>query len=132
MLKRFAGKRFGAPVGFLLILFVPGYLDAQTPSITTGIEGVVSISPIHGGPSRLGEVDSAPLANAVFEVANAAGVATTFTTDDAGHFRVPLPPGRYTIKKGDAKKFPRCGPFEAEVTAAGFNKVTWECDSGMR
>jgi len=132
MLKRVAGKRFCAWVGLLLISFLPGYLDAQTPSITTGIEGVVSISPIHGGPSRVGEVDSAPLANAVFEVANAAGVAATFTTDEAGRFRVPLPPGHYTIKKGDVKKFPRCGPFEAEVTAAGFNKVTWACDSGMR
>lgn len=107
-------------------------MNAQTPSIATGIEGVVSVSPIHGGPSQVGVTDSAPLANTVFEVTSGAGVATTFITDDAGRFRVPLPPGRYTIKMRDAKKFPRCGPFDVEVTTAGFNKVTWECDSGMR
>ena len=132
MLKRFARKRFFELAGLLLISFAPGQMNAQTPSIATGIEGVVSVSPIHGGPSRVGVADSAPLANTVFEVTNAAGVATTFTTDNAGRFRVPLPPGRYTIKKSDANKFPRCGPFEVEVTAAGFNKVMWECDSGMR
>jgi hypothetical protein len=132
MLKRFARKKSCGLIGLLLISFLSGQMNAQTPSITTGIEGVISISPIHGGPSRVGVTDSAPLANTVFEVANAAGVAATFTTDDAGRFRIPLPPGRYTIKKGDAKKFPRCGPFDAEVTAAGFIKVTWECDSGMR
>jgi prealbumin domain-containing protein len=132
MLEISAGKKFWALVGLLLISFAQDQMDAQTSSTATGIEGIVSVSPIHGGPSRVGVADSAPLANTVFEVTNAAGVATTFTTDNAGRFRVPLPPGRYTIKKSDAKKFPRCGPFEVEVTAAGFNKVTWECDSGMR
>jgi len=107
-------------------------MDAQAPSITTGIEGVVSVSPVHGGPSREGVTDSAPLANTVFEVTDAAGIAATFTTDAAGHFRLPLPPGRYSIKIGGARKYPRCGPFDVDVTAAGFNTVTWTCDSGMR
>jgi hypothetical protein len=132
MLKRFAAKKFCASLGLLWISFVPGHMNSQTPSIATGIEGVISISPSHGGPVREGEANSAPLADTVFEAADSAGAATTFTTDNAGRFRMALPPGRYTIKMRGAKKFPRCGPFEVEVTAAGYAKVTWECDSGMR
>jgi hypothetical protein len=108
-------------------------MSAQTSSIATGIDGVISVSPIHGGPSRVGVADSAPLANVAFEVANDAGAMTTFTTDASGHFRIALAPGRYSIKPKDPKtKLPRCGPFEAEVTTDGFKKVQWQCDSGMR
>lgn len=132
MVDMVGAKRLRGLIAVLLIAVMPSELNAQSPSLATGFEGVVSVSPIHGGPSRVGEADSAPLANTVFEVTSAAGAVTTFTTDNAGRFRIPLPPGHYTIKGRIAKKFPRCGPFEVEVTAAGFNKVAWECDSGMR
>jgi len=109
-------------------------MNAQTSPIATGIEGIVSVGPIHGGPSRVGVPDSAPLANAAFEVVNDAGaVTTTFTTDASGQFRIPLAPGRYSIKAQSPKtKLGHCGPFEVEVTTDGFRKVQWECDSGMR
>jgi hypothetical protein len=132
MPKRFPRKKSCLIIGLLLISFLSGQMNAQTPSIATGIEGVILVSPSHGGPSREGETDSAPLGNTVFEVATAAGMVATFTTDAAGHFKAPLPPGRYSIKIGGAKRYPRCGPFDVEVTAAGFNTVTWTCDSGMR
>ncbi len=131
--QRFAGKRLCAWAGLLLIFFVSARTDAQTSTLSTGIDGVVSVGPIHGGPMRAGEPDSAPLANVAFEVANDAGVVTTFTTDASGHFRIPLAPGRYSIKARDAKTKPRrCGPFEVEVTTDGFKKIHWDCDSGMR
>lgn len=106
---------------------------AETPSPSAGIEGVVSMGPTHGGPTKQGESDSAPLANAVFEVTSNARTVTTFTTDGSGHFRIPLAPGRYSIKPQGAKtKIGGCGPFEVEVIAGSFNKVHWECDSGLR
>ena len=118
--------------GLLLLSLMPSQTDAQTSSLSTGIEGVVSIGPIHGGPQRADEPASAPLANAAFEVANDAGAVTTFTTDATGHFRIPLAPGHYSIKRTDVKvKLGHCGPFEVEVTN-GFKKIQWECDSGMR
>jgi hypothetical protein len=116
-----------------LLSLMPLKTNAQPSSLSTGIEGVVSIGPIHGGPQRSDEPASAPLANAVFEVVNDAGAVTTFTTDESGHFRIPLAPGRYSIKRTGAKaKLGFCGPFAVEVTAEGFKKVQWECDSGMR
>lgn len=133
MAERLAGKRLWVLAGLLLFSFVLAQTDAQTSSPSTGIEGVVSIGPIHGGPQRSDEPASAPLANVVFEVANDAGAVTTFTTDESGHFRIPLAPGRYSIKARDLKTKPRgCGPFEVEVTTSGFKKIKWECDSGMR
>jgi hypothetical protein len=108
-------------------------MPAQTSSLSTGIEGVLSVGPVHGGPQRADESATSPLANVVFEVANDAGEVTTFTTDTLGHFWIPLAPGRYSIQAQDRKsKFPRCGPFDVEVTTKGFKKVQWECDSGMR
>jgi hypothetical protein len=134
MLKRFAAKKICGLAGlFLFSSFVPGQMNAQTSPIATGIEGVISIGPTHGGPIQAGETASAPLANVAFVVANAAGEVAAFTTDGSGYFRIPLAPGRYSIKAKKPKaRFPRCGPFDVEVTAAGFNKVTWECDTGMR
>jgi hypothetical protein len=134
MLKRFAEEKvFGLAGLFLFFLFMAEQMNAQTSPIATGIEGIISIGPTHGGPIRAGESASAPLANVAFVVAGGAGEVAAFTTDGSGHFRIPLAPGRYSIKAKKPKvRFPRCGPFEVEVTAAGFNQVTWECDTGMR
>jgi hypothetical protein len=99
MLKRFAGEKLCGLAGLSLFFsFVPGQLNAQTSPIATGIEGVISIGPTHGGPIRSGESASAPLANFAFVVAGAAGGVAAFTTDRSGHFRIPLAPGRHSIK----------------------------------
>jgi hypothetical protein len=117
----------------LLFFFRPLPTDGQTASLSTGIEGTILIGPAHGGPVREGEADSRPLANASFAVINEAGAETLFTTDASGHFKVPLAPGRYSIRRQDVKmKFPRCGPWEVQVNAGGFMALQWECDSGMR
>lgn len=105
-------------------------MNAETPA--TGIEGSISMSPIHGGPSRQGETDTGPLANVTFDVVNDAGVVATFTTDAEGHFRIAVPPGRYTVKMRGKKKIGGCPDMPVEITAAGFAKVQWNCDTGMR
>jgi hypothetical protein len=107
---------------------------AQTgPASTSGIEGVMTISPAYPGPTRVGVPNSKPLADATFIVQNAAGVVTTFTTDTQGRFRVPLPPGHYTVSVKDGQhRIGRFGPFEVDVTAGKMTTVAWQCDSGMR
>jgi hypothetical protein len=112
-------------------------VSAETPpppasGAGTGIEGIVSISPIHGGPSRQGVPDSAPLANTSFLVENTAGAVVTFETDDHGRFRVSLPPGHYTVRLKDLKVKHGCGPFAVDVSTDGFKKLQWDCDSGLR
>jgi hypothetical protein len=105
-------------------------MKADTPS---GIEGTVTVSPIHGGPSRMGVPDSAPLANASFFVESAAGQVATFTTDEKGHFKIGLPPGRYAIRaQKSGMRGRRCGLEDIEVTASGFKQVDLQCDTGLR
>ena len=80
----------------------------------------------------MGVPNSGPLRNTQFVVENAAGMVVTFTTDQEGRFRVPLSPGRYSVRPAELKKIGRCGPFQVEVEAAGFKQVQFNCDSGMR
>ena len=106
----------------------------QTPSgAETGIEGVITISPAQPGPTRADAPGSQPLANAAFVVENEKGEVASFTTDDQGHFRTPLPPGHYKVSmKGKKPGIGRYGPFEVDVVAGKMTKVQWECDSGIR
>ena len=106
----------------------------QTPSgAATGIEGVISISPIKAGPVRADAPSSRPFPNATFGVENQNGEIASFTTDNEGLFQVSLPPGHYKVSfKGRTSSIGRYGPFEVDVVAGQMTKVQWQCDSGMR
>ena len=100
---------------------------------STGFEGIISMTPIQGGPTRQGEPDSKPLAKMAFEVKQAGRVIRSFQTDDRGQFRVELKPGHYTIARKDWKgAIGSYGPFEVEITQGKMKKVEWKCDSGLR
>jgi hypothetical protein len=115
-----------------LLLVFSSFAMAETQS-ETGLEGVISISPIHGGPARIGIPNSRPLANTAFVVKKGDDTITSFTTDDQGRFRIPLPPGHYTVSMKDGtRRIGRYGAFEVEVTQGQIKQVQWTCDSGMR
>jgi hypothetical protein len=112
-------------------LLLAATLSASEPQ--TGIEGVIMIGPVHGGPSRIGVPDSRPLANATFTAQDQKGTATSFTTDDQGRFRVSLEPGHFTVSlEGKKGRIGRYGPFEVDVVAGQMTTVEWRCDTGMR
>ena len=121
-------RRFGITLGLLLMA---AFVHAgQTAS---GIEGVITISPIKAGPVRADAPISRPLANAAFAVEDQKGEIASFTTDNEGRFRVSLAPGHYKVSlKGRTSSIGRYGPFEVDVAAGQMTKVQWECDSGMR
>jgi hypothetical protein len=106
----------------------------QTPSrMETGIEGSITISPTQPGPIRDDTPGSKPLANTAFVVESQKGQVASFTTDDQGHFRIPLAPGHYTVAiKGRKSSIGHFGPFEADVVSGKMTKVEWQCDSGIR
>jgi Prealbumin-like fold domain len=124
-------------IATLLALFSRAGL-AQPPSTPkaesqTGIEGVIVVGPIHGGPSKRGGPDSAPLANIEFVVVKENSTVASFKTDDQGRFRISLPAGHYTISRKEGRAaIGGYGPFEVDVTAGQVKKVQWSCDSGMR
>ena len=122
---------------FLALLMISRTLssgESEAGRGSTGIEGVVTVSPIRPGPTRK-ESESpnvAPLPSAVFSVANEKGTVTSFTTDGEGRFRVSLSPGHYVVSLAE-NRFPRpCGPFEIDIESGKMTKVEWHCDSGMR
>ena len=119
------------PLG--LVFLVSASMNAQANTRTSGLEVTATISPTHGGPVKLGEDDSAPLANTSFRVEAAGSTVTTFKTDAKGYFKIDLPPGRYDIRiEQPIMKGPGCGLSDVEVTAGLFKKVHLDCDSGMR
>jgi carboxypeptidase family protein len=120
-------------LGFLVMAV--GVSTGQTPSgAETGIEGVITFSPTQPGPIRVGAPGSKPLPNATFVAENEKGAeVASFTTDEQGQFRVPLPPGHYTVFKKGKKGGPgHYGPFDVDVVAGQMTKVQWECDTGIR
>jgi carboxypeptidase family protein len=118
----------------ILLLTSMSLCFGQTQSESaTGIEGVITIGPIHPGPTREGMPSSAPLANAAFTVGNEKGTVTSsFTTDAHGRFRISLAAGRYTIAQRGKTGIRACGPFDVDVVSGKMTTVQWECDTGMR
>jgi hypothetical protein len=103
------------------------------PDNASGVEGVISVGPIRGGPARAGIPNSRPLANTAFVVENEKGAVASFQTDEQGRFRISLPAGHYTISIKDRKgRIGRYGPFAVDVTAGQTTTVEWHCDTGMR
>ena len=99
----------------------------------TGLEGVISISPIQAGPLRAGAPESRPFSGAAFVVKGEHGLTDSFTTDEQGHFQISLAPGHYSVSlKGEKPAIGHFGPFEADVVAGQMKKVQWECDAGTR
>ena len=124
------GKLFGV-ASLLLLLMNP--MKAETNPPSSGIEGSALISPIHGGPTKMGETDSAPLANTSFRVESTTGFTAAFQTDARGNFKVALPPGHYSVRTEQTGiKGRGCGLDDVEVIAGQFKKVQLNCDSGLR
>jgi hypothetical protein len=112
-------------------LLVAATLSASEPQ--TGIEGVIAVGPVHGGPTRIGVPDSRALAGMTFTAQKQDGTATSFTTDDQGRFRISLQPCHYTVSLKEKKAgIGRYGVFEVDVVDGQMTKVEWRCDTGIR
>jgi hypothetical protein len=107
--------------------------SAQTPAaVSSGIEGVIMVSPSRPGPTRKDGPTSAPAGNLEFAVKKADAKVAAFTTDAEGRFRVSLPPGHYTVLREDPGAKVGHWRFETDVKPGEVTKVQWTGDSGMR
>ena len=107
---------------------------AEAPAAgTSGIEGMIFVSPTRPGPIRKDEeLSVAPVSNAQFVVKAGDATVKTFTTDGEGRFQVALPPGHYVVLREGAASRVGSWRFEADVIAGQMTKVNWTADSGMR
>src|SRR5215468_7227104 len=127
--------RGNLPLVLALLLMKASLASTESDSSRgSGIEGVVMVSPIWPGPIKKGseKPNVAPVASAVFSVANKKGTVTSFTTDADGRFRLSLSPGRYVVSLAEHRFARPCGPFEIDVESGKMTKVEWRCDSGMQ
>jgi|SRR6266498_582886 len=123
------------PIILVFLVMTACFSSGQIQSGSgTGIEGVITFSPTQPGPIRADAPSSKPLANTTFVVENEKGTEVkSFTTNEQGQFRVPLPPGHYIVsKKGRKGGIGHYGPFDVDVLADKMTRVTWECDTGIR
>lgn len=106
---------------------------AITPTPTTsGIEGVICVSPSRPGPLRKDAPNIAPAAHIEFVVKKGDARVGSFTTNAEGRFRISLPPGHYIVMREDPGAAIGHWRFEVDVLAAEVAKVSWTGDSGMR
>jgi hypothetical protein len=61
-------------------------------------------------------------------------VVATAETDPAGHFRIPLPPGQYTVRATNptGAPLPRAAPTTATIASGRYTTLTIRFDSGIR
>ena len=117
----------------LLVAVVIPMTKAQTPTPgSSGIEGVILVSPNRPGPIRKDHPSAGPAANVEFVVKKEDARVASFTTDAEGRFRVLLPPGHYTALREDPGARIGHWRFETEVKPGEVTKVQWTADSGMR
>jgi hypothetical protein len=131
-------KPFSLPLLAVFFALFSHFVAAETQPTPkaepeTGLEGVILVGPIQGGPTKQGVSDSRPLANTEFLVLKENSTVASFKTDDEGRFRISLPSGHYTVSRKDWKaSIGSYGPFEVAISAGQIKRVQWNCDTGMR
>jgi hypothetical protein len=107
-------------------------MTAQTPdTLPTGLEGNAS----RGSHRPICQVDvscKTPFRGG-FEVRQGDRIVAQFQTDSAGHFRVHLPPGDYTIQADrSAPLVARSQTYQVTVRPWGFTQLELDLDTGAR
>jgi hypothetical protein len=119
------------PAIFAVLLGCLIWPAPASASPESGVSGVITIGPVHGGPARDGIPHTRPVGNAMFIVKCDDRVITTFTTDEQGRFRIALAPGHYSVSKQRGEnEIGSYGPFDVDVVAGTMTEVQWNCDDG--
>jgi hypothetical protein len=98
----------------------------------TGLQGTVSAGPT----CPVERVDSPcpprPLSAEVDARDPAGRLAAMSRSGSDGRYRLPLPPGQYTLTVASSGSFPRCPTPTATVVAGRLATVDISCDTGIR
>ncbi|HEX7975159.1 MAG TPA: carboxypeptidase-like regulatory domain-containing protein [Anaerolineales bacterium] len=110
---------------------------ASTPQGTatgdSGIEGQALIGPACPGPARLEQPCPDKPYQGTFSVLDPASQQVArFQTGSDGKFRVPLPPGTYTLHAETTAAYPRTSDQAVTVRLGQFTHIDITFDSGIR
>jgi hypothetical protein len=113
-----------------LAVVLSGCSGASGPRGTvTGSVTVGPTCPVERNPPDPNCADR-PLATK-FEARQGTSVVASFSSDSAGRFSVPLPPGDYVLADAD-QRLPTCPDTAVHVVADATVDVDISCDSGIR
>ena len=98
----------------------------------TGLQGIVLRGPIQP-VCTIDQPCDAPF-SAAFVVSQGDQEIARFRSDSAGHFKVALPPGGYSVVPEESAPlmFPQFQRHEVEVGSEGYTTVTLQFDTGIR
>jgi hypothetical protein len=104
------------------------------PDMTSsGVDIEATIGPTRPGPSRIGEDTSEQPYRGPLRLVDPQGaIVARFQTDDAGRYRMPLPPGVYSVESDATGVLPRAEPQTVRVSEHNFTLVRMRFDSGIR
>ena len=109
--------------------------DAPPSGQDSGIEGHTTVGPTCPVMQVASPCPDKPLrARLTVTRVNSTVTLTTATSDTEGYFRIPLPPGRYTLRPGNliGAVLPIAQQVTVTVVSGRFTIVTISFDSGIR
>jgi hypothetical protein len=121
--------------GFLVLVLnaCNPVLDNGSPSLNSGLEGLVTVGP-QCPVVRVGEsCPDLPYA-ATLELRQAGKLIVQFNSDASGKFRVAVRPGSYSLEplSPGGRALPAAGPQSVTVLEGQFLNVAVVYDSGIR
>jgi hypothetical protein len=109
-----------------------------TTPTTTSASGITGVAVVDGGCPVVRQDSPCPdrplLARLTVTEAASGIVVVSAETDPAGHFRIPLPPGEYTVRATNPSgaPLPRAAPVSATIASGRYTTLTIRFDSGIR
>jgi major membrane immunogen (membrane-anchored lipoprotein) len=107
---------------------------APSPTPSSGIEGLVSESPMCPGPVTIGDTQcqDQPYQATISILDANSKLIRQFQTDASGIFKIPLTPGTYILHPETNKAQPHAADQSVIVTTGQFTQATITYDTGMR
>jgi hypothetical protein len=102
---------------------------------TSGVRGEVALGPtcplIHDPPDPACADKPYATLVSIYRQSDTAHAFASTRSDEAGNFKVSLPPGEYVVGAGESM-LPRCGEVSVTVSPEGYATTTISCDTGIR
>lgn len=124
-------------LALFIVLLLMAFSSCASPGQpgSSGISGIVMIGPVPS-TDKEGKFDVEPYPDATIFVMDPSGTEkiAEIKTDEEGHFKIDLAPGRYLLVPQTPKDqiLPTGEPREVVVRQKGFTDVILYYDSGIR
>jgi hypothetical protein len=118
----------------LLVACGQPFTSTPTAAPYSGIEGKVLIGPMCPGPVPIDNSNclDQPYQAKIVVLDSQNEEVITVSSDSAGYFKLPLPPGNYILHPISGQPLPRASDQAVTVNSNQYTKVIIQYDTGMR